>query len=1082
MRGIKGLLRRYQDGGPPHDACTEQYGPGWVTDPNTNQCVQANPCSDPSKPYWNPDTRTCEGIPRPPCRRGMIWDDATRTCVRSGDSNGGCGEGQELRNGQCVPIGSSGCQENEQLVDGQCVPISGDIPCASGFEKNDLGTCVKIGSSDTGDTGDTGGGTMPVGWRTSASNIPGLSPYYADLASSLYRTGMEGYTPYGGQEIAGFSPFETQAMRGIGAYARGPGPSGMTAAGQAFGAAGYGMGEMAGGAGDVGTFAGMAPGAFADTYMSPYQRAVTDIQTRQAREQGQKALAEVGSQAAQARAFGGGRHGVQESEVRGQTAQQVADIEARGAQDAWTAGMQARGMDVSTQAANRQRQLDALRAQGYTASQMGQYGANQQRLFFERMMGLGEQGEKARGLNQAALDLARKRFEEQRDWPKEQQTWMADMYGAMAPYMEVQKSEREFKPQGSDFSSLLSGGIGMVSNYQQYLNQQEYLRWLRSQQGIKCRPGYTDDGTGQCVPESTTGTPCDRGEAGWVLIDGECVQEQAEETPCDRGEAGWVLIDGECVEEISDPVCYDGQGNVVDRLPNGDCPPITDPPPPCPQGMAPDANGDCQPIIVTPPQCDQGWHWDDVTEQCVRDTSDPVDCDDGYHWDEATQQCVRDPQPPLDCDLGYIWDPATRECVELPPCGPGQTRDENNNCVTTPIQCNPGQELINGVCVDVQIPCGPGQERDANGNCVNVPVTPGTCPDGVTPVPPEGLGGCPPQPPPLDLCTEEHGPGWVTDPTTGQCKEVVNPPIVCGDGQELINGVCVDVQIPCKAGYQKDANGDCVPIPVVCTGGKQKDLSGNCVCPPGMEEDQFGQCISTPVTPTLCPDGSQRPPFGDCKCSDGSLMSDTAPYCAEVGPPGPPTPPTPSTPPPCSDGQPRDIYGNCPQPPPFVPGGGGGGNTTPPGSSGGGGGNTTPPGSSGGGGGAPPGGGGGGPPMFRHGGPLVGYDNGGWPPWKKPVLPYQDLPYEGIGSSASKVSRPPSLWKHAKRGGLPMLIAMELMFPKKAGAGEDDKLERMRAQAAYQKMMDKQHGEGWSSDPVESPRINPPVDPSRVIE
>ena len=63
-----------------------------------------------------------------------------------------------------------------------------------------------------------------------------------------------------------------------------------------------------------------------------------------------------------------------------------------------------------------------------------------------------------------------------------------------------------------------------------------------------------------------------------------------------------------------------------------------------------------------------------------------------------------------------------------------------------------------------------------------------------------------------------------------------------------------------------------------------------------------------------------------------------------------------------------------------------------------------------------------------------------------------------------------------------MLIAMELMFPKKAGAGEDDKLERMRAQAAYQNMMDKQHGEGWSYDPVESPRINPPVDPSRVIE
>jgi len=367
MRGIKGLLRRYQDGGPPHKPCPEGQEP----DPVTDQCVPiTRDC--PAGQTWNPDTQTCEGTTCPegqerndsgqcvPIGSGNTCPPGQRRDYWSGQCVSVCGPGYEFRNGECVPAGSTDNCPPGQILDpnGNCVELSGDNsdrPCASGFTRNDDGVCIRIGSSDTGDTGDNGGGTMPVGWRTSASNIPGLSPYYADLASSLYRTGMEGYTPYGGQEIAGFSPFETQAMRGIGAYARGPGPSGMTAAGQAFGAAGYGMGEMAGGAGDVGTFAGMAPGAFADTYMSPYQRAVTDIQTRQAREQGQKALAEVGSQAAQARAFGGGRHGVQESEVMGQTAQQVADIEARGAQDAWTAGMQARGMDVSTQAANRQR-------------------------------------------------------------------------------------------------------------------------------------------------------------------------------------------------------------------------------------------------------------------------------------------------------------------------------------------------------------------------------------------------------------------------------------------------------------------------------------------------------------------------------------------------------------------------------------------------------------------------------------------------------------------------------------------------------------------------------------------------------
>ena len=64
-----------------------------------------------------------------------------------------------------------------------------------------------------------------------------------------------------------------------------------------------------------------------------------------------------------------------------------------------------------------------------------------------------------------------------------------------------------------------------------------------------------------------------------------------------------------------------------------------------------------------------------------------------------------------------------------------------------------------------------------------------------------------------------------------------------------------------------------------------------------------------------------------------------------------------------------------------------------------------------------------------------------------------------------------------------MLIALELMFPEKAGAGEDEKLERMRAQAAYQNRMDEQHGEGWSFGPV--PTVNRGtsglrIDPSRI--
>jgi len=41
--------------------------------------------------------------------------------------------------------------------------------------------------------------------------------------------------------------------------------------------------------------------------------------------------------------------------------------------------------------------------------------------------------------------------------------------------------------------------------------------------------------------------------------------------------------------------------------------------------------------------CGVGYHFDEATQQCVKDTAKVVDktCGTGYHWDEATQQCVK---------------------------------------------------------------------------------------------------------------------------------------------------------------------------------------------------------------------------------------------------------------------------------------------------------------------------------------------------------------------------------------------------------------------------------------------------------
>tara|TARA_R110002051_G_scaffold154027_1_gene226319 strand:+ start:4333 stop:4785 length:453 start_codon:yes stop_codon:yes gene_type:complete len=139
---------------------------------------------------------------------------------------------------------------------------------------------------------------------------------------------------------------------------------------------------------------------------------------------------------------------------------------------------------------------------------------------------------------------------------------------------------------------------------------------------------------------------------------------------------------------------------------------------------------------------------------------------------------------------------------------------------------------------------------------------------------------------------------------------------------------------------------------------------------------------------------------------------------------------------------------------------------------------------------------------FRHGGPLMGYRDGGWPPWKKSILPYQDLPYEGIGLSKPAQG---SLLGRAGRGiagGLPAILAMmlsqyltseggkrhgsdplsEIFWPEKLGGSGDDVLKEMR-ERVWRDKMDERHGLGWSPDPVQTPRINPGrrIDLSRVM-
>ena len=97
---------------------------------------------------------------------------------------------------------------------------------------------------------------------------------------------------------------------------------------------------------------------------------------------------------------------------------------------------------------------------------------------------------------------------------------------------------------------------------------------------------------------------------------------------------------------------------------------------------------------------------------------------------------------------------------------------------------------------------------------------------------------------------------------------------------------------------------------------------------------------------------------------------------------------------------------------------------------------------------------------------------------------YNQIRKSGIDVSdlfrAKSIPTQRSLFGKALGGhGLGALLAFALM-PDKLGAGQDEKLKQMRAQAAYQNMMDEQHGEGWSFGPVPTVTSGLGIDPSQV--
>jgi len=418
------------------------------------------------------------------------------------------------------------------------------------------------------------------------------------------QVGTRPYEQYQGPQLAGFTPMEAAAQAGYGAYGTGVGPQGTVQAQSTLDQAAGGIGSLvpkyqtlgteyktmgtgAKGLADTSAIAQRGYGTAADTatttslvaqrekaardfatqsavkqralgaklgdptlqkgadlsgYMSQYTQGVTDPQLQQLMEFQRMQGEELGSEAAQAGAFGSLRQGVQAATQARDVSQQAADIIGKSQQEAFQSAQAAQAADVARTQAGQQAKLEAERGAltaetGQQAAQLSaeqqalqqqmrqeQFGAGQETAAHQAAMGgygtqaqmmkaqqaamgdemgaytgiagigrqqmnLGQQqqaqqmqrlqqmkqaGASQRQLQQAALDIQKQQWEQQRQYPERQVAWMGQQLGAL-PYQNIVQ-QGTYAPQAGAVSNLLGAGIQGAGLWNAWQGRQGRLR------------------------------------------------------------------------------------------------------------------------------------------------------------------------------------------------------------------------------------------------------------------------------------------------------------------------------------------------------------------------------------------------------------------------------------------------------------------------------------------------------------------------------------------------------------------------------------------------------------------------------
>ena len=313
---------------------------------------------------------------------------------------------------------------------------------------------------------------MPGEFRQRRSYVaPEVASQWADITGGIMEAGTRKYDDvrYKGPQLAGFTPQEAAYKAAATSIGTGQGPQATRQAEQTLGDAATGIGGVATAAGSP----SLLKDADLSGYMSQYTQGAIDPQLRAIREAARAQQSELGASAAQAGAFGGYRHGLQEQGIGQGMMQSIGDVTAKGYEQAFRSAQEAQQKDAQAEAAARGQQLDAYGRLTSVAGQEASLGGQQQRDEMTRLQMMRDAGTDTRKMQQTAYDIQKAEHQKEMQYPEKQLDWMSTML-SKTPYQNITR-EGTYGPQSGIISTMGAAGAEAASNaatYQQELNRQ----------------------------------------------------------------------------------------------------------------------------------------------------------------------------------------------------------------------------------------------------------------------------------------------------------------------------------------------------------------------------------------------------------------------------------------------------------------------------------------------------------------------------------------------------------------------------------------------------------------------------------